>query len=353
MDVPGWLWIATIGGLLAIITLDLLLVDSKPGVFGPKQATRWVVFYVSLAAAFGVMIGAVFGAQYAGEFFAGYVTEYSLSVDNLFVFIVIMSSFAVPREHQHRVLLVGVVIALVLRGILIVVGAAALERFSVTFYLFGLLLVFTAVNLMRGGHNDPDAEPGNNIFVRTVARFVPTTPHYDGARLTTMVAGRRVATPMLLVMIAIGTTDILFALDSIPAIFGLTQEAFLVFSANAFALMGLRQLYFLVSGLLERLVFLSIGLAIILLFIGVKLILHAVHVTTSLPVPEITIAQSLLVIVTVLAVTTVISLLYVRRHPGMIAPGEASLRSETVRHGGEQLERLGHEQVEGEPRSDR
>ena len=342
MDVPGWLWIATVGGLLAIIVLDLILVDSKPGEFGPSQAVRWVAFYVALAVAFGIFLYFYFGAQSAGEFFAGYITEYSLSVDNLFVFIVIMASFAVPRVHQHRVLLVGVLIALVLRGILIVVGAAALQRFSFTFYIFGALLLFTAVKLFRGGDDD-GAEPGNNIVVRTVERFFPTTREYHGSHLTAKIDGRRVLTPMLLVMVAIGTTDVLFALDSIPAIFGLTQEPYLVFAANAFALMGLRQLYFLVSGLLERLVFLSIGLAIILAFIGVKLILHAMHETTDLPVPEISIAVSLAVILGVLAVTTIASLLYVRSHPGVVATGSSATHTEALRRESEELERLGDE----------
>ncbi|MFN8126772.1 MAG: TerC family protein [Candidatus Nanopelagicales bacterium] len=342
MDVPGWLWLATVGGLLGIIALDLILVDSTPGEFGPRQATRWVLFYVSLAIAFGIFLFVEYGSEVAGQFFAGYITEYSLSVDNLFVFIVIMSSFAVPRIHQHRVLLVGVVIALVLRGILIVVGATALERFQATFYLFGALLIFTAVKLLRG-EDDEEVEPGNNIVVRTVERFFPTTREYHGARLTAIVDGRRVLTPMLLVMVAIGTTDVLFALDSIPAIFGLTQEAYLVFAANAFALMGLRQLYFLVSGLLERLVFLSIGLAVILAFIGVKLILEAMHQTTDLPVPEISIALSLAVIVGVLAITTVVSLLYVRAHPGVVAAGAQELRSESLRRESESLEQLGDE----------
>lgn len=342
MDVPAWLWIATVGGLLAIIALDLILVDSKPGEFGPPQALRWVLFYVSLAVIFGVFIYFSFGSKAAGEFFAGYITEYSLSVDNLFVFIVIMASFAVPRIHQHRVLLVGVLIALVLRGILIIVGAAALQRFSVTFYLFGALLILTAAKLLRG-EDDDGAEPGNNIVVRTVERFFPTTREYHGSKLTAMVDGRRVLTPMLLVMVAIGTTDVLFALDSIPAIFGLTQEPYLVFTANAFALMGLRQLYFLVSGLLERLVFLPIGLAVILAFIGVKLILHAMHETTDIPVPEISIAISLAVIIGVLTVTTIASLLYVRARPGVLATGPAATHIQALRRESEELERLGDE----------
>lgn len=338
MDIPTWLWIATIGGLLAVITFDLLLVGRSNTVFGPRQAVRWVIFYIALAIAFGIGIGVMFGGQYAGEFFAGYITEYSLSVDNLFVFIVIMASFAVPPALQHRVLLVGIVIALILRGALIMVGAAALNRFSFTFYIFGALLLFTAINMLRGGDDEEDRD---NLFVRLFERFVPTTREYYGTKLFVRDQGRRVATPMLLVMIAIGTTDVLFALDSIPAIFGLTKEPFLVFSANAFALMGLRQLFFLVSGLLERLVFLSYGLAIILGFIGVKLILEAVGATTSVHVPHISIQLSLLVIFAVLAITTIASLLYVRRHPGVVAPAAASLRAESLRHESEELEHLG------------
>ncbi len=340
MEIPSWLWLATVVGLSGIIVLDLILVDSKPGEFGPKQAVRWVAFYVALAIAFGIYLYVAFGAQMAGEFFAGYITEYSLSVDNLFVFIVIMASFAVPRIHQHRVLLVGVVIALVLRGILIVVGAAALQRFSFTFFIFGALLIFTAIKLLRG-EDDDGAEAGDNVVVRTVERFFPTTREYHGSHLTTRIDGKRVLTPMLLVMVSIGTTDVLFALDSIPAIFGLTQEAYLVFAANAFALMGLRQLYFLVSGLLERLVFLSVGLAVILAFIGIKLILHAVHETTGADVPEISIAVSLGVIISVLAITTITSLLYVRRHPGVLATGPAATHTEALRQESSELEHLG------------
>jgi len=344
VEVSTWLWIGTVVALAAVITMDLILVDSKPGEFGPKQATRWVIFYVSLAIAFGGFIWWEFGSRYAGEFFAGYITEYSLSVDNLFVFIVIMGSFAVPRDQQHKVLLVGVVIALALRAVLITVGAAAIERFSFTFYIFGLLLIFTAIQLVReqrSEHDEANAGLGNNKLVGLVERFIPTTREYDGGKLFTYIDGKRFATPMMLVMVAIGTTDILFALDSIPAIFGLTQEPYLVFTANAFALMGLRQLFFLVSGLLERLVYLSLGLAIILAFIGVKLILHAIHETTDIPVPEISIAVSLAVIITVLAITTIVSLIAVRRNPGLLSLESAELHDEELKRRGEHLEKLG------------
>ncbi|MEZ5116846.1 MAG: TerC family protein [Candidatus Nanopelagicales bacterium] len=340
MDVPGWLWAATLLGLVGIIVLDLLIVDSRPHVFGPREATRWVLFYIALALAFGGFVWAWAGSQYAGEFYAGWITEYSLSVDNLFVFIVIMSTFAVPAEHQHRVLLVGVVIALILRAVLIALGAAAIQRFAVTFYLFGALLIATAIQLLR--HRNESPEPSSNPLLRLAERVIPTTREYHGTQLTARIDGRRVATPMLLVMIAIGTTDVLFALDSIPAIFGLTQEPYLVFIANAFALMGLRQLFFLVRGLLDRLIYLSVGLAIILAFIGVKLILEAMHRTTDLHVPTIPIVWSLAVIVTVLAVTTVVSLAAVRRDPSLVGTtgSAADAEREADELAGEDLQHL-------------
>lgn len=322
MNVPAWMWMATIGGLVAIIVLDLLLVDSRPHVFGPREATRWVIFYVALAMGFAGFVFWYFGATYAGQFLAGYITEYSLSVDNLFVFMVIISAFAVPAEQRHRVLLVGIVIALVLRGILILIGAEAIARFAGTFFLFGALLLYTAVKVWRSHGEDPD--PEGNPLIRWLERRVPTTREYHGARLTVRLDGRRHVTPMLLVMLAIGTTDLLFAIDSIPAVFGLTQEAFLVFTANAFALMGLRQLFFLLDGLFSKIVYLNRGLAIILGFIGVKLVLEALGATTDLPVPHVPILVSLGVIVGVLAATTVVSLVAVRRNPALVASSPES-----------------------------
>jgi tellurite resistance protein TerC len=261
----------------------------------------------------------------AGEFFAGYITEYSLSVDNLFVFVIIMAAFKVPVVHQHRVLLVGIVIALVMRGAFIAVGAAAINAFSWVFYLFAAVLILTAVNLARQGTEHDDAEFKENAALRTLRRMLPVTDDYHGARSFVRIDGRRMVTPMLIVMFAIGSTDLLFALDSIPAIFGLTQEAYLVFTANAFALMGLRQLYFLLGGLLSKLVYLSYGLSVVLGFIGVKLVLHALHENNlpflnggqPVPVPEIGIGLSLSVIVGVLVVTTVASLIAVRRKPAL------------------------------------
>jgi tellurite resistance protein TerC len=320
MNVPTWLWFATIGGLVAIILADLFLVDHKPHAVTIREATRWVTFYVILAVLFGLGVWFFAGGRFAGEFFAGYITEYSLSVDNLFVFVIIMSAFAVPAKHQHRVLLIGIVIALIMRGIFIALGAAAISAFSWVFYLFAVILIVTAVNLVRQG-TDHDEEYTEPAALRLVRRVVPVTDDFHGAKSFVRVQGRRMVTPMLMVMLAIGFTDLLFALDSIPAIFGLTQEAYLVFTANAFALMGLRQLYFLLGGLLTRLVYLSYGLAIILAFIGVKLVLEALHENSlpfinggePVPVPTVGIALSLSVIVGVLAVTTIASLVKVRR----------------------------------------
>jgi tellurite resistance protein TerC len=338
MNVPVWLWFATIGGLVAVILADLFLVDHNPHAVTIKEATRWVLFYVALAVLFGLGIWFFAGGQYAGEFFAGYITEYSLSVDNLFVFVIIMSSFAVPPIHQHRVLLVGIVIALVMRGIFIAVGAAAIEQFTWVFFIFAAFLVYTAVNMVRQGMGG-DEEWKEPRIVKAVRKILPVTENYHGSKTTVRLDGKRWVTPMLIVMIAIGLTDLLFALDSIPAIFGLTQESYLVFTANAFALMGLRQLYFLLGGLLKKLVYLSYGLAVILGFIGVKLVLHALHENDlpflnagePIPVPEVSIGLSLAVIVGVLAITTIVSLVAVRRNPAL-AEAHGGVQGPPVAH---------------------
>jgi tellurite resistance protein TerC len=310
MTVPAWVWGATIAAFALIILVDLLIADRRPHVIAPREAALWVGFYAGLAVLFGIALGAVSGWTFAGEFFAGYVTELSLSVDNLFVFVVIIGAFAVPQEYQHRVLMIGIVLALILRGALILVGAAVIERFSAVFYLFGAFLLITAWKLLRSRNEEEEHQ--NNAVLRWAERRLPTTPDYHGTRLTIVRGGRRLATPMLLVVLAIGTTDILFALDSIPAIFGLTQEPYIVLAANAFALMGLRQLYFLLNGLLDKVVYLSIGLAAILGFIGVKLILHALHESTG-TTPEISLVASLVTIGAILLITTVASLVKVRR----------------------------------------
>ncbi|MHB8794952.1 MAG: TerC family protein [Candidatus Nanopelagicales bacterium] len=310
MEVPAWLWAASLVGLIGLIALDLVIVDRRPHPFTTRDATRWVIFYVILAALFALFVSWYFGPAYGGQFVAGYLLEYSLSIDNLFVFLVIMTSFAVPAELQHRVLLVGIVIALVLRGIMILVGAELIARFEGTFYAFGAFLLFTAWKVWTAHDTEPD--PNGNGLVRWAGTRFPTSPHYDGHRMTTWVAGHRALTPMALVILAIGTTDLLFAVDSIPAVFGITSEAFLVFTVNAFALMGLRQLYFLLNGLLERLEYLNKGLAVILAFIGAKLVLEALHATTTLPVPVVPTWLSLVVIVGVLAITAVVSVVWTR-----------------------------------------
>lgn len=313
MEVSPLVWGITLAALIGVIVLDLIIVERRPREFGAREASRWVVFYVACAAAFAVFVGWMYGFVYAGEFVAGYLTEYSLSIDNLFVFMLIMSSFAVPAAFQHRVLLVGILIALVLRGILIVIGAELISRFSFIFYLFAAFLLFTAWKVWTADEADDEETTQGNALVTWVSTRFPTTNEYHGTALTTRISGQRVLTPMALVMLAIGTTDLLFAVDSIPAVFGITQEPYLVFTANAFALMGLRQLYFLLKGVLGRLRHLNKGLAIILGFIGVKLLLEALHSTTSLPVPTIPIWASLAVIIGVLAVTAYTSLRSTKR----------------------------------------
>src|SRR4051812_25741125 len=279
----------------------------------------WVTFYVGLALVFGLALLAFTNGTFATQFYAGWLTEYSLSVDNLFVFVIIMARFKVPRALQQEALMVGIIIALVLRGLFILAGAALIERFTWVFYFFGAFLVYTAINLVRHRNEHEDYE--ESAFIRKMRSLLRMTPDFHGAKVRISDNGKRVWTPMIIVFLALGTTDLIFALDSIPAIFGLTREPFIVFTANVFALMGLRQLYFLLGGLLKRLVYLSLGLAVILAFIGVKLVLEAVH-ENSLPfinggepvhaVPGIPIWLSLTVILGVLAVATVASLLKTR-----------------------------------------
>ncbi|MGN9784281.1 TerC family protein [Nonomuraea sp. ZG12] len=309
MSEPWWAWAVVIGGLLVVLAIDLWIVDrGEAREFSMRQAGYWVSFYIALAVIFGVILWATSGPVKAGEFFAGYITEYSLSVDNLFVFFIIMSRFAVPKAYQHKVLLVGILLALVMRGIFIAVGAAALERFSGLFYIFGAFLIYTAINIIRQHRKGEEEQVNENLLLRWARRTFPTTETYVGSKITVKIDGKRMVTPMLIVMIAIGSTDLLFALDSIPAIFGLTTDPFIVFTANAFALMGLRQLYFLLGGLLQRLVYISYGLAFILGFIGVKLVLEALHASGVSWAPQIPIWVSLTVIGVTMVVTTVASL---------------------------------------------
>jgi tellurite resistance protein TerC len=320
MDIGAGTWLVTLAVILGLLALDLVLAAVRPHRIGFREAVAWSVGYILVAVAFGLWVTLAHGGEFGTEYFAGYIVEKSLSVDNLFVFVIIMTTFAVPEEHQHKVLTFGIVLALVLRGIFIALGATLLALFSFMFLLFGLLLIYTGVQLFRHRDEDPDVE--NNVVVRTARRVLPLSDDYDGGRLTTKVAGRRMVTPLVVVLVAIGGVDLLFALDSIPAVFGVTDEPYLVFTANAFALLGLRALYFLVKGLLDRLVYLSTGLAVILAFIGVKLILHWAHVDLDDRVPEVSTPVSLVVIIGVLAVVTVASLVKTRRDPGAKAhPG--------------------------------
>ncbi|WP_373696092.1 TerC family protein [Actinomycetospora aurantiaca] len=313
------MWVVTIAGLLVVLAVDLWA-GRRPHEVTMRQAARGVAIYVGLAVLFAAGLLLFGGQPKATAFVAGYVTEYSLSVDNLFVFLLIMTAFAVPKAFQHRVLLVGIVIALIMRGGFILAGAAVITRFSWVFYLFGAFLIITAIKVCLEKQDDDDPEFQENLLLRAVRRVVPVTPDYRDAKLVVREAGRRMITPMLMVMIAIGLTDLLFALDSIPAIFGLTKDPYIVFTANAFALLGLRQLYFLLGGLLSRLVYLQYGLGVILAFIGVKLVLEALHSNTlpflnhgqPVPVPLIGIELSLTVIIGVLALTTIASLIRTR-----------------------------------------
>jgi len=312
MEISFLGWALTVGVILALIALDLLVGTLRPHAVGFGEATAWSLFYIAVAVAFGFVFAGQVGWDYGAEYFAGYLVEKSLSVDNLFVFVIIMSTFAVPREHQHKVLTFGILAALVLRVIFIALGSALLSAFSFMFVIFGVLLIWTAVQLFRHRNEDPDVK--NNLLVRTTRRLVPVTNEFVDGKLFTRIDGRRMATPLFVVLIAIAGTDILFALDSIPAVFGVTQEVYIVVVANAFALLGLRALYFLVTGLLDRLVYLSAGLALILAFIGVKLVLHWGHGIDD-RVPEIATSTSLAVIGVVLAITVVASLLKAKRDP--------------------------------------
>jgi len=313
--------VASLVAVVGILLADLIIVRRRPHVPSTRESVTWVLVYVGLAVAFAGMLWWLGGTQPPGEFLAGWVTEYSLSVDNLFVFMLIMGAFAVPKEQQQRVLMVGIILALVLRGAFILTGAAVIEHFSWVFYLFGAFLVYTAVTLLRSGSAQDD-EYEENAVVRFARRVLPISREYDGANVRTVVDGKRMFTPLLVVFVAIGTTDVLFAFDSIPAIFGLTHDPFIVFTANVFALMGLRQLYFLIGGLLQRLAYLPVGLAAILGFIGVKMVLEALHtnalsfVNGGRPVgwaPEIPTEVSLLVIAGALTVTVLASLAHARR----------------------------------------
>jgi tellurite resistance protein TerC len=322
MDVPFWVWAVTVAAIVGMLVFDFVGHVRTPHAPTLRESATWSAVYVGIAIVFGLLILWFYGAQYGGEYFAGYITEKSLSVDNLFVFVLIMAGFGVPRELQQKVLLFGIAFALALRTVFILVGAAAIENFSWVFYLFGAILIYTAWVQARSGGHGGEEDYSENAVLRFARRHLRTTDEYHGDRMTVRLNGARYLTPLAIALIAIGTADVIFAVDSIPAIFGLTQETFLVFTANAFSLLGLRQLFFLIDGLLDRLVYLSYGLAVILGFIGAKLVIHALH-TNELPfvnggehitvIPEIPTWLSLLVILGTLAVTTVASLAKSRR----------------------------------------
>lgn len=317
LTIPLWFEIGTYVVLALILAFDIVLAFRRPHIPSTRESALWITFYVVLALVFAGALLLLGDAEHAGQFVAGWLTEYSLSIDNLFVFLIIMSRFSVPRKYQQELLMVGIILALVFRGAFILLGATLISNFSWIFYIFGLFLIYTAINQAIAKHEDESENP----LIRILRRRVPITDQYDGARLRTTVRGRRVFTPVLIVLIALGTTDLVFAVDSIPAIFGITTEPFLVFTANVFALMGLRQLYFLLGDLVEKLVFLKYGIAAILAFIGVKLFLHALHENELFFInggqhvewaPEIGTFVSLGVIVGAMAVAVIASLIKLR-----------------------------------------
>ena len=312
MNVSLTTWLVVIAAILILIFLDLVTVSRKPHEVMFKEAAGWSIFYIALAIGFGIWVWQSAGSQFGTEYFAAYLVEKSLSVDNLFVFIIILTQFKVPSIYHQRVLMIGVLLALVLRAIFIAVGAAALAAFSFTFVIFGAILIWTGFGLFK--HWDEDPTPEDNFLVKAISKRMTITDKFDGSKAFTKIDGKKVATPMFLVFIAIASTDLLFALDSIPATFGVTSEPFLVFTANAFALLGLRALYFLLKGLLDKLIYLSLGLSIILMFIGIKLIFTYLHETWS-EVPKIPTLFSLSVIGLILIISTIASLIKSKKDP--------------------------------------
>ncbi len=312
LDIPIQVWALTLGVIVALFTFDLVISGRNPHAVGFKEAVGWSVFYISVAIFFGLVFAWWAGSPYGAEYFAGYIVEKTLSIDNLFVFVIIMSAFAVPAEHRHKLLTLGIALALVLRAIFIAIGATLLAYFSFMFLVFGAILIITGIKLYQHRDQDPDVQ--DNALVRATKRRIPVTEDYREGHFFVRDNGVRMATPLFIAFVAIASTDILFALDSIPAVYGVTNEPYIVFVANAFALLGLRALFFLVDGLLDRLIYLSTGLAMILVFIGIKLSLHWAHGIWP-SVPEISIVLSLVFIAVVLTVTTVASIVAVRRDP--------------------------------------
>jgi tellurite resistance protein TerC len=310
---PLWAWAGTIAAVAGLLGLDFLIAARRPHVVGLAEAAWWSAFYIAVALLFTPVLWLTTDADTATSYLTGWLVEKSLSVDNLFVFVIIMTRFLVPPEYQQKILLFGISLALVLRAVLIAIGAAAVRLFSPTFLVFGLALIWTAVQLVRHRNDDPD--PEQNPMLRAAKRVLPATTDFRNGRLFARVDGRLSVTPLFMVFVTIGSTDLLFALDSIPAVFGLTKDPFIVFCANAFALLGLRALYFLIQGLLERLIYLAVGLALILGFIGVKLILEFLHDRVWPAAPTVTIPVSLAAICAILVVTTLASLIRGRKRP--------------------------------------
>lgn len=318
-----WFEIISMVVLTLILLADILMIHKRPHVPSAKESTAWVLAYALLAVIFGGILWYLIGHEKATEFYAGWLTEYSLSIDNLFVFVIIMSRFSVPKKFQQEVLMVGVIMALVLRGIFIVVGAALIENFSAIFYLFGAFLLYTAYHQAFRSHDDD--EETESKLIKLLRKRIHVSKGFDGAKIRTVENGKKMFTPMIVVFIAIALTDVMFAFDSIPAIFGITTDSFIVFTANVFALMGLRQLYFLLGGLLDKLEYLKYGIAFILGFIGVKLVAHAMHVN-ELPfvnngehidwAPEISSNVSLIVIVLSIVVSAGVSMVVAKRREG-------------------------------------
>lgn len=323
MNLTTETWLITVGLIIGLLLFDLLTSTRKAHDVSFKEATFWSVFYIAVAIIFGAWVWSEFGSQFGKEYFAAYIVEKSLSVDNLFVFLIILTNFAVPSIYHQRVLMVGIVLALFMRAIFIALGAAALQAFSFTFVIFGAILLWTGIKLFQ--HWDEDPDPANNPIVKFAQRKIPFTNEYHGGKIFIRENGKRVATPLLLVMLAIGATDLLFALDSIPATFGVTQEPFLVFAANAFALLGLRALYFLIKNLVNKLIYLSIGLAFILIFIGIKLVMVWAHEEWA-SVPKISTNFSLAVIGSILLISTIASLIKSKKDP--TAKGHAGRMSD-------------------------
>jgi len=312
MQVSLTVWALTVSLVALLISIDLFTASRKPHDVKFREAILWTLFYVGISVGFGIWVWSSYGSKFGTEFFAAYLVEYSLSIDNLFIFVIILAQFAVPSIFHQRTLLIGVVLALILRAIFIAIGAAAIAAFSFTFVIFGAILIWTGIGLFK--HWDEDPDPNDNFVVRKLRSSIAMVDEFHGTKLFIKLDGKRFATPMFLVIVAIASTDLLFALDSIPATFGVTSETFLVFSANAFALLGLRALYFLLKGLLDKLVYLSLGLSIILMFIGVKLVLTFAHEEYS-QIPKIPTVGSLGVIAAILIVATIASLIKSKSDP--------------------------------------